>query len=393
MCILIIVSLANLIFRYGAMPGYHFYLLFLGSIPFFMFENKLVIFAYFLSILGIYLVYDFRYSAFPITPDSELGFLYYPNLICAITVFFFIVYNFKSQSLSYQSIIKAQVDDLSQLSFKLMLQKDEIVIKSNQLQQKSLVLENQNHSIYESLRLAALLQREALPPLETIFNGIKSGFLLYKPKDVVSGDFYWAKSTWHGTIIVVADCIGHGVPGAMMAVLAANLISQIVEDQGKCFPSEILLELDRRLQRRIKQDPESELADGMDIAVVLIKDQNVSFAAASRPIVKISTDGKVQIYKGTRNQLAAAKPKFSEYETLELTGEQGDRFYLFTDGAADQFENTSGKRLGTKQLISELSQIQHLSLSIQKEEMESFYKKWQGDQKQTDDILLIGFET
>ena len=190
----------------------------------------------------------------------------------------------------------------------------------------------------------------------------------------------------------MADCIGHGVPGAMMAVLAANLISQIVEDHGKTFPSDILKELDKRLRRRIKQDPNSELADGMDISVVLVAADKVYFAAASRPIVKIDTSGKVQIVKGTRVQLATWKVDASDFETIEIDANPGDRFYLFTDGATDQLSMKTGKRLGSKSFINEIAQMQHFPLSKQKDELESFFTSWQGSEYQTDDIVILGFE-
>jgi serine phosphatase RsbU (regulator of sigma subunit) len=216
--------------------------------------------------------------------------------------------------------------------------------------------------------------------------------LLYKPKDVVSGDFYWAKRTYQGLILVIADCIGHGVPGGMMAVFASNLISQIVEEQGKSFPSDILEELDRRLRRRLKQDQNSELGDGMDIAVCLITDTTLSFASASRPIVRITDEGKSQIIPGTRFQLATWATEHVQYETIEMEIERGDRFYLFTDGAADQLSDINGKRLGTKNLVNEIVQLQSLPLSKQKSELESLFESWQGSETQTDDILLIGFE-
>ena len=382
----------NLSFRFGETSGYQYYFLCLLSVPFFLFENKVVIFSYFGLIFLSYLTFDFWFAKTPLTPDPELSSLYYFNGIVSVFIFIFIIYNFKYESFKYQQIIDEQVKGLSELSFKLMAQKDEILLNSNKIKEKSQVFENQNKLIFDALRLASMVQREALPSFETIFFGVKSGFLLYKPKDIVSGDFYWSKPTPHGNIIVVADCIGHGVPGAMMAVLAANLISQIVEDQGKTFPSDILEELDKRLRRRIKQDPSSELADGMDISVVLVAADKVYFAAASRPIVKIDTTGKVQIVKGTRVQLATWKVDAADFETIEIDANPGDRFYLFTDGATDQLSMETGKRLGSKSLIKEITQMQHFSLSKQKDELESFFTSWQGSEYQTDDIIILGFE-
>jgi serine phosphatase RsbU (regulator of sigma subunit) len=307
-------------------------------------------------------------------------------------MYIFVVYNFRFESDRYQEIVELQNKDLSALSFKMMMQKDDALIASNQLKQKTALLEKQNKSIYDSLRLASMLQHETLPSEEELFQGLKGGTLLYKPKDVVSGDFFWAKRNYEGLILIIADCIGHGVPGGMMAVFASNLITQIVEEQGKTFPSDILEELDRRLRRRMKQDPNSELGDGMDIAVCLIGEDRISFASAARPLVRVSGEGETQVIPGTRFQLASWKKEQTEYETIEIPIVPGDRFYLFTDGATDQLNGTTGKRLSTRNLVTELQQLHLMPFPKQKSELESLFASWQGEASQTDDILLLGFE-
>jgi serine phosphatase RsbU (regulator of sigma subunit) len=392
MMAVLLVSLCHICFRYGENAGFQFYLYFFSIIGFFLFDKLYASLTYGLLILASLLVFELHFAKNPIEFDPKLAFTYFPNLFLAVFIFFFVMVHFKSETEAYQKIVEEQNGDLSQLSIKLMSQKDEILITNNKLRLKTSQLEQQAKSIYESLRLASLVQHEALPPEELVFQGIKSGMILYKAKDVVSGDFYWAKNTLEGTLVVVADCIGHGVPGGMMAVLAANLISQIVEEQGLTFPSDILKELDKRLRRRIKQDPGSDLADGMDIAIVLVSAEKVSFSSASRPLVKISQNGEAKVFKGTRFQLATWKTEFSDFETLELDFQKGDRFYLFTDGATDQLSEHSGKRFSTKKLVDELVDLRDLPFSKLKTELEFRLKAWQGNENQTDDMLIIGFE-
>ena len=388
----VLISLGNISYQFGNVIGIHFFLLFLTIISFLLFDDLVLILLYTLAICVLYVLHDAWFQYHPQIVDESLRFSYYPNFFVAFLMFIFVIYNFRYESDRYQEIVETQNKDLSALSFKMMIQKDEALIATNQLKQKSAILQQQNKSIFESLRLASMLQHETLPSEEEMFGGLKSGMLVYKPKDVVSGDFYWAKRTYQGLILVIADCIGHGVPGGMMAVFASNLISQIVEEQGKSFPSDILEELDRRLRRRLKQDQNSELGDGMDISVCLITDTTLSFASASRPIVRISAEGKSQIIPGTRFQLATWATEDVQYETIEMEIERGDRFYLFTDGASDQLSDINGKRLGTKNLVKEIVQLQSLPLSKQKSELESLFESWQGSETQTDDILLIGFE-
>jgi serine phosphatase RsbU (regulator of sigma subunit) len=385
-------SLVNISYNFGDETGIHFYILFLTIVAFLLYDNYLTILVYTVLIALVYIFHDVYFQHHPQISDSHLAFAYYPNFGLAFAMYIFVLYSFRFESDRYQEIVELQNKDLSALSFKMMMQKDDALIASNQLKQKTSLLEKQNKSIYDSLRLASMLQHETLPSEEELFQGLKSGMLLYKPKDVVSGDFFWAKRNYEGLILIIADCIGHGVPGGMMAVFASNLITQIVEEQGKTFPSDILEELDRRLKRRMKQDPNSDLGDGMDIAVCLIGESTLSFASAARPLVRVSENGETQVISGTRFQLASWRKEQTEYETIEIPIASGDRFYLFTDGAPDQLNGTSGKRLSTKNLVSELAQIHLLPFPKQKSELESLLLSWQGEAPQTDDILLLGFE-
>lgn len=385
-------SLLNLCVRYGDSLGLHYYLLFVSIISFLIFDSWWIIALY--SVFGVlgYMSVEVWFGANPLTPNPNLDFNQYPNMLISFCMILFVIYIFKKEATDYQYIVEAQNKDLSNLTVKMMFQKDEALMASNQLKRKSKILEQQNQSIVESLQLASLLQKESLPLEETLFQNLKSGFLIYRAMQVVSGDFYWGKSTFHGQIIVAADCIGHGVPGGMMAILSANLISQIVEDHGKTFPSDILAELSSRLRRRIKQDAKSEIGDGMDIAIVLISDNKVSFSSASRPLLRISATGQVQVIPGNRFQLASGNHQSSNFETIEIDTKPGDRFFLFTDGITDQFSEKTGKRLGTKRFVEEITQLQHLPLSRQKPEIEAFLTNWQDNERQTDDMLLIGFE-
>jgi serine phosphatase RsbU (regulator of sigma subunit) len=388
----IIASLTNASYQFGNSTGVQFYMLFLTILSFLLFDDYRIIFGYTFLICLVFLLHDFYFQYQPRIVDPALRFSYYPNFGMAFLMYVFVIFNFRYESDKYQEIVELQNKDLSTLTFKMMLQKDEALISSNLLKQKSSILEQQNKSIYESLRLASMLQNETLPSEEELFLGLKAGMLLYKPKKIVSGDFYWAKRTYQGLILVVADCIGHGVPGGMMAIFASNLISQIVEEQGKTFPSDILEELDKRLRRRVKQGIHTELGDGMDIAVCLISDNRISFASAARPLIRITSNGRVQTIPGTRFQLATMQRENIEYETIEIDVEQGDRYYIFTDGANDQLSGKDGKRIGTKNLVKEIVQLQTLPLHKQKSELETLFLAWQGDSSQTDDILLVGFE-
>lgn len=387
-----ILSIIHLGIRFGQDLGLHYYLLFSAIVSFLIFDNWLTILFYSVLSVGGFLVLEFAFLGNPLNPDTNLSFGQYPNELISFGMMGFVIYIFKMEAIDYHRIVESQNADLSNLTVKLMFQKDEALIVSNQLKKKTKLLEQQNQSIVDSLRLASLLQQESLPLEDVLFHGLKSGLLIYRAMQMVSGDFYWGKSTMQGQLLVVADCIGHGVPGGMMAILSANLISQIVEDHGKTFPSDILAELDARLRRRIKQDTASEIGDGMDIGIVLVSEGMVSFSSASRPILKVSPNGQTQLISGTRFQLASGKHRSADFETVEIETQPGDRFFLFTDGITDQFSDKTGKKLGTRRFIDEISQLQHLPLKKQKAEIEALLLAWQGKERQTDDMLLIAFE-
>lgn len=385
-------SLASLTYLYGEATGVHFYILPIVVVVFLLFDSLYIILIYGMAALILFVLVTAVYRFNPSVVHPGAGILYYPNFFVAFLIFLFVLYHFRFESDRYQEIVENQNHDLSALSLKLMAQKEAAEVAGNLLQQKSSLLEGQNKSILDSLRLASMLQSETLPAEDELFQGLRGGMVIYKPKNIVSGDFYWVKRSYEGLLLVVADCIGHGVPGGMMAVYASNLISQIVEEQGKTFPSDILEELDRRLRRRIKQDPNSDLGDGMDIAICLITETSLSFAAASRPLLRVSAGGQTQVIPGTRFQLASWKTGQVSYETVEIDISPGDRFYLFTDGVTDQLSGGEGKRLGTRRLVQEISLLGKLPFSRQKTELESLLGTWQGSTGQTDDMLLVGFE-
>lgn len=388
----LLASMGNLLVQYGNVTGVHFFMMYFFFIPFILFDKPVYVLSYVSIIFIMYFIYELHFDQNPLQYDPKLHSSYYPNLTLALLIYFYVVYHFKSELLGYQKVVEDQNKNLTSLTVKMMHQKDEVLLASHQLRKKTDELEQQTKSIFESLRLASLVQREALPSEEVVFSGLKGGFLLYLPKDVVSGDFYWARQTFEGQLIVVADCIGHGVPGGMMAVFAANLISQIVEEQGKIFPSDILAELDKKLRRRLRQEIHTDLADGMDIAVLLVGAHTISFASAGRPLIKIEAGKEPVEIKGTRQQLASWHGRIPEFETVEVPIKRGDRFYIYTDGFADQLSGEHNRRLTNKRLRQELMEIQALPMSKQKAELESLIVSWQGAGSQTDDILMIGFE-
>lgn len=388
----VLISIFNIGVQFGDTTGIHFYLLYLIIIVFLLLDNWWLILFYTLLLSGSYLVYDLRYAHQPLHPDTHLHFAYIPNFVAAVAALVVVLIHHKKESAENQKIVEQQNRDLAKLNLELMFQKDSTIIASNKLEQRRKQLEVQNTSILDSLRLASLVQQQALPPPESIFQSLASGFLWYKPKDMVSGDFYWCKSIPEGQLIVIADCVGHGVPGGMRAVLSLNLITQVMDEKGISTPASILKKLDDLHRRRMKSEQPLGITDGMDIAVCLVQPDRVLFSSAGRKLVYINIKGILQVLRGNPHQLATTRIIHESYMEHEIPYEKGDRFYLFTDGVTDQLGGIEGHRFGSKQLLEVLASIQHLNMDVQKTYLERKLVRWQGSEKQTDDMLMIGFQ-
>jgi serine phosphatase RsbU (regulator of sigma subunit) len=271
--------------------------------------------------------------------------------------------------------------------------------RTKELQEKSKLLEMQkteiqqkNEDILNSINYAKRIQDAFLPKIADIKSCFKDSFVFYKPKDIVSGDFFWFNQKLSKAILACADCTGHGIPGAFMSIMANTILRQIVEVEGIFRPDEILELLHARVRIALQQD-ETHSKDGMDIAIcqIDVKRKKLNFAGAKRPLL---------IIRG--NEFAEIKPdKFSvggeqdddirKYTNHAIDLEPNDRVYIFTDGFTDQFNETN-KKYQTRRFYQFLLETRHLDMESQKNALEQELIAWRAGEEQTDDILVIGFE-
>jgi tetratricopeptide (TPR) repeat protein len=259
--------------------------------------------------------------------------------------------------------------------------------------QKALV-EEKNKDITDSINYAKRIQEAILPANELRKRLFPESFILFKPKDIVSGDFYWFSEKNGMKIIAAADCTGHGVPGAFMSMIGNAFLNEIVNERGITSPSEILNRLREMIISSLKQGDGAN-KDGMDICLVALDQSNRKgeYAGANNPLWKCSvTDGQavmtefkadkqpVGLYTGETN-------KFSS-QTFELG--EGDMLYLFTDGFADQFGGEKGKKFKYKPLQEKLLSISGIPMEGQHEELLRTFTAWKGNLEQVDDMLVIG---
>ncbi len=254
--------------------------------------------------------------------------------------------------------------------------------------QKSMIIEEKNRDITASIRYAERIQRAMLPRENTF----EETFVLFLPKDIVSGDFYWMYDNGDTQFIAAVDCTGHGVPGAFMSIIGHNSLNKVVREYGLTRPGAILDQLNVEVIKSILQSQEKGINDGMDLALIALhkKSKTLEFAGAYNPLYLVR-NGEVIVYKGDRFPIGmspvAQKKSFSN---VVVDIKPGDMLYMTSDGYADQFGSSDGKKFKTVNVKRILSEIWNLPVQVQKERLEKEILDWKGELPQIDDIMFIG---
>jgi ligand-binding sensor domain-containing protein/serine phosphatase RsbU (regulator of sigma subunit) len=254
-------------------------------------------------------------------------------------------------------------------------------------------IEIQNIEITDSINYAKRIQASILPDISKLQGSFKDAFILFHPRDIVSGDFYWFDRLDDDKFVLVcADSTGHGVPGAFMSMIGSTLLQDIVTRKGISKPSEILSLLDKQIFSTLNQNVELGVSnDGMDMVVCEfnIKTRHVRFASAMRPVI-IVLDGESYYIKGNRSSIGGESVTEKYFDDQEYYLGEGDSVYLFSDGLPDQFGGTDGKKMKITRLKRIIMQVSKLPMDEQKEAVSKYYYDWKGSYDQVDDILLIG---
>ena len=279
--------------------------------------------------------------------------------------------------------------------FFLFFKTDNILFQKTIIEQKKLVQEKQKE-IIDSITYAKRIQEAILPPANYWYKNLPDSFILYKPKDIVAGDFYWMETSADGQFIffAVADCTGHGVPGAMVSVVCNNALNRSLlefnlTDTGK------LLDKTRELVIETFGKSDREVKDGMDISLcrLNISTLELQWSGANNPLWYLQPDEPAHLafkeIKGDKQPIGnyAEQKPFTSH-TLKL--QKKDTLYIFTDGYADQFGGAKGKKFKYKQLQEELLAMTNKSLDKQKELLDTLFENWKKDLEQIDDVCIIG---
>lgn len=268
---------------------------------------------------------------------------------------------------------------------------------NNELTQANSEIDAKNQSMTQSIVFAERIQSLILPKLEVLLKDFREAFILYKPKDIVSGDFYWFNKNDDKFMVAAADCTGHGVPGALLSIIGINFLNEIAEDKNNfVYPSDVLSLLDLNMRTMLRQNETPSYQDGIDIAFVTIDKsrKKLYYSGCKRPLLIFRRrDKKLVEYKGEPYYIGGIDPKVKKtFRTQEIPYRVGDVIYMFSDGVPDQFGGENNKKLMKKNFLDILMSFNHLSLTYQGQLLEQKLKKWQGDFEQTDDILVVGIK-
>ena len=290
-----------------------------------------------------------------------------------IAGFLAFVFNRLKVTRKQKSVIESQKAEVEQ-------QKEKVEIAHEELEEK-------NNEILDSINYAKRIQSAILPPNHILKKHLPNSFVLYKPKDIVAGDFYWLEEKNGKVIFAAADCTGHGVPGAMVSVVCNNALNRSVREHGLVQPSKIL---DRAREIVVEEFEKSDekVQDGMDIAICSIEGNKLEYAGANNPLW-IVRKGEIIEIKANKEPIGKYDNP-TPYTNHKIDLEDKDTIYIFSDGFVDQFGGVKGKKYRAKALREILIEIQDKTLEVQRTLLEESFEKWRGNLEQVDDVCMIG---
>lgn len=267
-------------------------------------------------------------------------------------------------------------------------------VQVNDLQQKLRELETRNTEIEQSIRYAGNLQQSILPHERIFQNVFSDAFVMFRPKDTVSGDFYWIYQHNNDVYFAVADCTGHGIPGALLNIAGNAILRQIIRIDGMSQPNEIIELLDVELSNLFNDyKTVGETNDGMDIVLGKINQSTgmAQFCNAGRPLIIVRGGEIIELSKGAY-AVGYSSLFQKEFTSQDVQLLKGDQLYLFTDGYTDQFGGDNVKKFNRSRFRKMLCALSNYPMEQQKKVLNLSFDNWKGTQEQIDDVCVVGIK-
>ena len=271
---------------------------------------------------------------------------------------------------------------------------DKVTERTLELLKQKEIIEEKNKNITDSIIYAKRIQDATLPDIDLVRSYLRKSFVLFRPKDIVSGDFYWIEKVDNTILFAVVDCTGHGVPGAFLSLIGHNALNQIVNELKILEPGKILDELNRKVHMTLQNSLErNSIKDGMDMSICALNlDSNLlQFAGAYNPMYLVN-DNNIEVIGGDKMAIGSVHEGEFHYETKEIQLKEGDSIYLFSDGYADQFGGPKGKKFKYSRFKELLVSIQDKNMQEQHEILCETIDVWQGGLEQIDDLCVLGYK-
>jgi serine phosphatase RsbU (regulator of sigma subunit) len=318
-------------------------------------------------------------SATTIKQQKLVSYFITAGLLLAIALAFFIFRGYRQKQKANEII---------------MHQKEEVEKQKSIAEEKSIIVEEKNKEILDSIHYAKRIQSALLTSEKYMKKILPEHFVFYKPKDIVSGDFYWSVKHHDKIYFAAADCTGHGVPGAFMSLVGISFLNEILVEKKIYSPEKILDQLRDDIIRTLNPEESiEETKDGMDIVLCCYDPdtKELQFAAANNPLYLIR-NGKLTEYKADKFPVGKYYGEMLPFTLQSIPLQPGDLIYTFTDGYADQFGGPDGKKYKYKQLQNLLLSFHAQPMEKQKQKLDDEMIAWKGNLEQVDDILIIGIK-
>lgn len=360
----IVISVSSFTVAMGTKATDYLMLIPLSVMPLLVFNNKKLAILFLLFIyLDIFAVWKIAQVVDPVMsfPSNLYTFFNKVNVIVATLITFCVVYVFRIINEGYEKDI---------------------------INQKK-IIESKNKEIIDSITYAKRIQEAILPPNKKVAEQLPNSFILYEPKDIVAGDFYWMANKKGKILFAACDCTGHGVPGAMVSVVCANALNRSVNEFGLTVPAEILNKTRELIIAHFEQSQE-DVKDGMDIALCSLEGNMLEYAGAYNPLWIIK-EGSKEVLQITADKQPIGKHEGQKpFANHKIDLQKADTIYIFSDGYADQFGGAKGKKFKYKPLKKLLLSVQSKDMPEQKEILNKTFKQWKGSLEQVDDVCIIG---
>jgi serine phosphatase RsbU (regulator of sigma subunit) len=331
-----------------------------------------------------------------------LVFMCIISIPLSMSIYLAYVFAFTNRNLEEKLV---EVEELSARSIAQEKEKQQILSDQNvtlekQVTERTLeiveqkkVIEEKNKDIIDSINYAKRIQSAMLPEESVFKNIFTNSFILYQPRDIVSGDFYYAAELNGDKLIVAADCTGHGVPGALMSMVGCNIIQKLSNENEISDPKLLLETLHTELRSALKQNiPGSVNRDGMDLAAVLIRKNDILFSSANRPVIWFDHKNELKELKPTKTPVGGSHIEKVDLQLISLDKKEVKQLFLFSDGFADQFGGPEGKKLMVSKFKLWLNQIISLGSEEQLKFLTENFANWKNTNEQVDDVMVIGIK-